>query len=248
MKTLKFNLSTLTILVVSLFLAGTMSSCGTKSQKEAEGQTEESDHHDKDSTDRDEHHEEGHHQDGGTDESTSETMMWMPGDRLFTGILKLALGNVAKLAPSITSESDGSKVLNLTLTGDKVILLFDGTFENVGANLQFKADGFQGEIALIHHFTNASNFDYVSLNNSSMQLGRIENGKNNVMDKKDKKMPTDWATLTASSAGEHYKGLLNEELVNHGHGDTRPAGQVGLVLHGQGKVMLKMMEVMKLSE
>ena len=61
-------------------------------------------------------------------------------------------------------------------------------------------------------------------------------------------MPADWATLTVSSAGEHYKGLLNEELVNHGHGETRAAGQVGVMLNGKGKVMLKMMEVMNLTE
>jgi len=247
MKTLKINLSILTILVVFLFLAGTTSSCGTKSQKEGEEQTEESDHHEQDSSDTEDHNEAGHH-DEGTDESTSETMMWMPGDQPFTGMLKLAQGNEPSLTPSVTTESDGSKVLNLTLTGEKVILLFDGALENVGANLQFKTNSFQGEVAVVHHYTDASNYDYVSLTNSAMKLGRVENGKDNVMDNKEMKMPTDWATLTVSSAGEHYKGLLNEKLINHGHGETRAAGQVGVLLSGKGKVMLKMMEVMKLTE
>jgi uncharacterized protein YpmB len=247
MKTLKINLSIIIILVVFLFLAGTMSSCGTKSQKKGEEQTEESDHHEQDSSNTEDHDEAGHH-DEGTDESTSETMMWMPGDQPFTGMLKLVQGNEPSLTPSVTSESDGSKVLNLTLTGEKVILLFDGALENVGANLQFKTNSFQGEVAVVHHYTDASNYDYVSLTNSAMKLGRVEKGKDKVMDNKEMKMPTDWATLTVSSAGEHYKGLLNETLINHGHGETRAAGQVGVLLSGKGKVMLKMMEVMKLTE
>lgn len=245
MKTLKINLSKIIILVVFLFLAGTMNSCGTKSQKESQEQTEDSSHHDQDSSDSEDHNQ---HHDEGTDESSSETMMWMPGDQPFTGMLKLVQGDEAKLTPSITSGNDGSKVLNLTLTGNKTILLFDGVFDNVGANLQFKTEDFRGEVALVHHYTDASNYDYVSISNSAMQLGRMENGKNNVLNKEDKKMPLDWATLSVSSAGEHYKGLLNEKQVNHGHGDVRAAGQVGVLLNGKGKVMLKMLDVMKLSE
>lgn len=245
MKTLKINLSKIIILVVFLFLAGTMNSCGTKSQKESEEQTEDSSNHNQDSSDRQDHNQ---HHDEGTDDSSSETMMWMPGDQPFAGMLKLVQGNEASLAPSVTSESNGSKILNLILSGEKVILLFDGALENVGANLQFKTDGFQGEVAVVHHYADASNYDYVSLTNSAMKLGRVENGKDKVMDNKEIKMPADWTTLTVSSAGEHYKGLLNEKLVNHGHGETRTAGQVGVLLSGKGKVMLRMMEVMKLTE
>lgn len=246
MKTTKFKLSWLASCILLLFLAGTITSCGNKTQSEEH--LEDAEHHDE--SDEDSHEqegEEGHHAEA-NDEGTAETMMWMPGAQPFAGSLKLTQGDEAKLTPSITSANDGSKVLNLTLTGNKTILLFDGVFDNVGANLQFKTEGFQGEVALVHHYKDASNYDYVSLSNSAMQLGRMENGKNNVLNKEDKKMPADWATLTVSSAGEHYKGLLNEELVNHGHGDVRAAGQVGVLLNGKGKVMLKMLEVMKLSE
>jgi len=181
-------------------------------------------------------------------ESAGESMMWMPGDQPFTGMLKLAEGDAQQLAPSVTTDNDGAKVLTLTLSGDKAILLFDGALENLGANLQFKTDGFQGEVAIVHHYTDASNYDFVSISNAAMELGRMQDGKKSVLNKEDKKMPADWATLTVSSAGEHYKGLLNEELVNHGHGETRAAGQVGVMLNGKGKVMLKMMEVMNLTE
>lgn len=247
MKTLKFKLSKLTYGITILFLAGIIVSCGTRSTNEAEGHGEEPGHHHDDSAAGQEEGEEGHHHDEGTAE-TEGTMMWMPGDQPFTGILKLAQGDQTKLSPFVIKEADGSKVLNLTLTGEKVILLADGTFENVGANLQFRTEDFQGDVALVHHYTDASNYDYVSLSNGSMHLGRVENGNDQVLDKKTKQMPADWATLTISSAGEHYKGLLNEELVNHAHGETRAAGQVGIILNGKGKVMLKMMEVMKLSE
>ncbi len=247
MKTTKLILSRLASCILLLFLVGTITSCGTKSQKETEHNEETEQHEGGGEADHKMKSEEGHH-DNAPEEDASESMMWMPGDQPFTGMLKLVQGDEAKLTPSITSGNDGSKVLNLTLTGNKTILLFDGVFNNVGANLQFKTEDFRGEVALVHHYTDASNYDYVSISNSAMQLGRMENGKNNVLNKEDKKMPLDWATLSVSSAGEHYKGLLNEKQVNHGHGDVRAAGQVGVLLNGKGKVMLKMLDVMKLSE
>lgn len=246
MKTSKFKLSWLVSCILLFFIAGTITSCGNKTQSEEHH--EDAEHHDESEEDSNEHEgEEGHHAEA-NGEGSAENIMWMPGDQPFTGILKLAQGDEAKLTPSITLGNDGSKVLNLTLTGNKTILLLDGVFDNVGANLQFKTEDFQGEVALVHHYTDASNYDYVSLSNSAMQLGRMENGKNNVLNKEDKKMPLDWATLSVSSAGEHYKGLLNEKQVNHGHGNVRAAGQVGVLLDGKGKLMLKMIEVIKLTE
>lgn len=250
MKTLKFKLSWLAGCLVLFFLAGTITSCNTKSEKESEEHSEEAGHHDESAKEGHEHEgEEGdHHEEDAAVEDGEETLMWMPGDQPFTGMLKLVHGDQTSLAPSITFGNDGSKVLTLTLNGDKAILLFDGMFDNVGANLQFKTDSFEGEVAIVHHYTDAANYDYVSISNSAMRLGRMENGKDNVLNKEDRKLPGDWATFSVSSAGEHYKGLLNEKLVNHSHGKTRAAGQVGVLLNGKGKVMLKMMEVMKLSE
>lgn len=248
MKTIKFKFSWLVSCILLLFLAGTITSCSTK--KESEEHSEEAGHHDEGTEEGHDHEGEegGHHEEDVSMEGAGESMTWMPGDEPFTGMLKLVLGDQATLAPSITSGKDGSKVLTLTLNGDRTVLLFDGKFDNVGANLQFKTDSFEGELAIVHHYTDAANYDYVSISNAAMRLGRMENGKDNLLNKEDKRLPDDWATLSVSSAGEHYKGLLNEVLVNHGHGKTRAAGQVGVMLNGKGKVMLKMMEVMKLTE
>ena len=240
MKKAKFNVARMTKFVIVLFLAGISSSCGTKSSHK------EPDEHAKDSVHHDE--EEGHHDHENASTSSSDNIMWMPADQPFDGPLKLVKGDAQKVDATITTDNVGAKSLSLTLSGSQVVLLFDGLLENVGSNLQFKTEGFQGKVVIVHHYIDESNYDYLSLSNTSMQLGRIENGKDNVLDKKDEKMPIDWAKLTVSAAGEHYKGSLNDKLVNHGHGETRPAGRVGLLLDGRGKVMLKMMEVMKLTE
>lgn len=247
MKTSKLNLSTMTIIVLILFLAGTISSCGTKSSKqETAEQTEkggEAEGHEHDSAEaKKPHHDDASGNEGGA------SIMWMPSEQPFSGRLKLVEGDAQKLNMATSSDSDGSKVLSLSLSGERVLLLFDDKFENVGSNVQFKTDGYQGQVAIVHHYVDGTNYDYLSITNTSMQLGRMENGKNNVLDKKDEKMPVDWAKLTVSAAGEHYKGSLNDKLVNHGHGETRPAGRVGVLLEGKGKVMLKMIEVMKLTE
>lgn len=230
----------MTSFVLVLFLAGISSSCGTKSSHK------EPDEHAKDSV----HNEaaEDHPHDQSASATSSGNIMWMPGDKPFDGPLKLVKGGAQKLDASITTDNGGVKTLSLTLSGSQVVLLFDGLLENIGSNLQFKTEEFQGKVVMVHHYIDESNYDYLSLSNTSMQLGRIENGKDNVLDKKDEKMPVYWAKLTVSAAGEHYKGSLNDKLVNHGHGETRPAGRVGLLLEGRGKVMLKMMEVIKLTE
>jgi hypothetical protein len=245
MKISKLNLSAITIVALLLFLAGTISSCSTKSSSEetAEQTEEEVEGHEHDSAEA-EHHD--HTEASGNEGNGS--IMWMPSEQPFSGQLKLVEGDAQKLNAATTSDSDGSKVLSLSLSGERVLLLFDETFEDLGSNLQFKADGFQGQVAIVHHYIDASNYDYLSLTNTSMQLGRVENGKDKVLNKEENKLPGDWATLTVSSAGEHYKGSLNGKLVNHGHGETRPGGRVGVLLEGNGTVMLKMMEVMKLTE
>ncbi|HRJ30985.1 MAG TPA: hypothetical protein PLV21_03525 [Cyclobacteriaceae bacterium] len=247
MKTSKSNLSAITIIVFVLFLIGTISSCGTKSSTEETAEqtheAEEAEGHEHDSEEA-EHHD---HDEASANEG-SGSIMWMPSGQPFSGQLKLVEGDAQKLNAETSTDSDGTKVLSLSLSGDRVLLLFYETFEDLGSNLQFKTDGFQGQVAIVHHYIDASNYDYLSLTNTSMQLGRKENGKDKIFDKKENKLPGDWATLTVSSAGEHYKGSLNGKLVNHGHGKTKPGGRVGILLEGNGKVMLKMMEVMKLTE
>lgn len=243
MKTSKSNLSVVAIIVVVLFMAGTISSCSTKSSTEQTEEGEEAEGHVHDSTEA----QSPHHEVSGGGGST-DSIMWMPSEQPFSGQLKLVEGDAQKLNAATSSDSDDSKVLSLSLSGERVLLLFEGTFEDLGSNLQFKTDGYQGQVAIVHHYTDSSNYEYLSLSNTSMQLGRIENGKDKIFNKEGQKLPGDWATLTVSSAGEHYKGLLNGKLVNHGHGETRPGGRVGILLEGKGKVMLKMMDVMKLTE
>ena len=243
MKTSKLNLSLSTIIVLMLFLVGTISSCSTKSStEETDENTEEAEGHEHESAEAENHHDEV------SDNEGSGSIMWMPSEQPFSGQLKLVEGDAQKLNAATSSDSDGSKVLSLSLSGERVLLLFDKTFEDLGSNLQFKTDGFQGKVSIVHHYSDASNYDYLSLTSTSMQLGRMENGKDKVFNKEENKWPSDWATLTVSSAGEHYKGSLNDKLVNHGHGETRPAGRVGILLEGNGMVMLQMTGVMKLTE
>ena len=248
MKTSKFNLSTMKIIVLILFLTGTISSCSTKSSKqEAAEQTEKGEEakgHEHDSIDV----KRSPHDEASGNEAGSASLMWMPSEQPFSGQLKLVEGDSKKLSLATSSDSDGSKSLSLSLSGERVLLLFDDKFENVGSNLQFKTDGFQGQLAIVHHYIDTSNYDYLSLTNSSMQLGRMERGKDNVLDKKDNTMPNDWSTIRLSAAGEHYKGYLNDKLINHGHAEAMKAGRVGILMEGKGKIMLKMAEVVKLSE
>ena len=246
MKNSKNNSFKIKSIVLALLFAGIISSCGNKSSKQ---ETAEQTEKDKETDKHDSVDIKAPPVNMTTEtDSSNSSIMWMPSDQPFSGQLKLVEGDAKKLNPTSNSDGDGSKILSLSLSGEKVLLLFDDKFENVGANLQFKTDDFQGQVAIVHHYIDVSNYDYLSFTNSLMQLGRIENGKNNVLDKKDNKMTNEWSTMRVSAAGEHYKGYLNDKLINHGHAEATASGRVGILLDGKGKVVLKMLEVMRLSE
>lgn len=51
-------------------------------------------------------------------------------------------------------------------------------------------------------------------------------------------------TLTASAAGRHLKGFVDDRLVVHGHAEELPPGAVGLLTEGRGMIRLYRLEVM----
>ncbi len=55
-----------------------------------------------------------------------------------------------------------------------------------------------------------------------------------------------WSELKFSAAGEHLKGFLNGKQYNHGHAETRGVGKVGIMLDGEGEILLKKLTLIPL--
>lgn len=257
MKRTEISLSKISKLIAIAFLTGFLFSFGSgSSSKNSEDEThehmenEEGHHHEEgeehDHHDADEDH---HHHDEAMEENTSGQLMWMPSGTAFSGNLKLAKGNAASLNAEIVSSEDGNKILSLQPSGEEVILLLDSKdLGSIGAELQFNTNVFKGTIAIVHHYRDDANYDMVALGNQNMKLLRVKNGKSETLDQNKSSLPSEWSTLKLSAAGEHYKGYLNGEQLTHGHGEEQPAGKVGILIKGNGKVMLKKLNVIPLTE
>ncbi|MFB6305554.1 MAG: hypothetical protein ABEH43_00935 [Flavobacteriales bacterium] len=248
MKTNKTKSNTL-FLILSFALVAFTTSCNSGSNKESTGnhaETKEG-HHDEHGEDHHHEGEEGEHHHEETHQNTSGEVMWMPSGEAFSKQLKLEKGNTEELGAKVVNIS-GSKVLSITATEDNAVMLMEGSYNNLGVELQFKLSDYKGSLTLLFHYTDNQNYDALVLNNQSMELHRVINGKTSVLDSKQVSLPTDWANLKLSAAGEHLKGFLNGKQYNHGHAEEHGAGQVGIMLNGTGKVLLKMLTVIPLEE
>lgn len=245
------------VLFAGLFLAGSLWSCSSNKSKNnsqdesvSNGMTE--DHSQNGIVEEEGHHHEGeeetgHHHDEMHEESSGE-VSWIPSGRPFEGQLKLVKGDASGLNAQITEES-GSNVLSIEpKSGEQAIMLLDGVFDNLGAELQFQPVNYTGQIAILFHYRDESNYDAMVLDNQVMKLVRVVNGNEKVLDSNKAQFPSDWSTLKISAAGEHLKCYLNGKQYNHGHAEELPAGKLGILTKGSGKILLKKIDVVPLEE
>ena len=108
---------------------------------------------------------------------------------------------------------------------------------------------FKGELKLIHHFKDAQNYEFVSVNGNQMKLGRVVNGEEDIFDEKSFDTGSSgWVQLRVSAAGRHFKGYIGDENITHGHGDELEPGYVGMMIDGTGSLMVKDLKVTALDE
>ena len=249
MKTNKIKSNTL-ILILGVALVAFTTSCNSGNNKEStnnHAEMEEGHHHDEHEGDHQHEGEESEHHHDEMHQNTSGEVMWMPSGEPFSQQLKLEVGNSTALSAKVVDEN-GSKALSLNANGDKTIMLMEGAYSDLGAELQFMFSDYRGSLAILFHYTDASNYDALVLNGQSLELQRIINGKVDVLDSKEAALPSDWANLKLSAAGEHLKGFLNGKQYDHGHAEERETGKVGIMLNGNGRVLLKMLTVIPLEE
>lgn len=176
----------------------------------------------------------------GLQELANGSWKWLPGSgaevvlkRQFTWLL----GSPADVKPTLNKDAANGEVLSLTLSNQQVLFTAGKPLTGVQADVRLNLDKFTGTVMLVHHVQDAANFDFISLKNGKMTLGRMENGKVSVEDE-DEANYSGWFTFRVVGDGRHFRGYLNEKLVTHGHGNPLPAGTVGLSLEGNGQVLI----------
>lgn len=104
---------------------------------------------------------------------------------------------------------------------------------------------FDGSVAILHHYNNLNQYDYLEIKNTKMNLGRIAENETIIADSKEVEK-NGWFTLKSIGSGRHFRGYMNEKLITHGHYSPFEPGYVGLRIYGKGIIGIKSIKVIPL--
>ncbi len=133
-------------------------------------------------------------------------------------------------------------ILMFEPAGQKASCMFKNMHGNVGVTATVKLTSPDAEVKLLHHSKDQDNYEFVSIAGNTMKLGRVTNGEEKILDSKEIDVPDDWFDLSVTAAGSHFKGYLNGKMITHGHADEMAPGLLGIVVSGNGKVLVKKVE------
>ena len=99
---------------------------------------------------------------------------------------------------------------------------------------------------LVHHFQDTLKYDFLSLKNGIMKLGREQHAKVKIMEEGNFRW-SGWIDLRMVIDGRHFRGYIDDKLVIHGHGEELPPGPVGFRIQGLGKILMNKIKIQSLS-
>jgi len=236
MKTIKKNSRLYYSVILMFTVVLYLQSCNQSAQTEDNASEETTHEHDADT-----------HEEGGVG-----SVSWVAPaivDDIFTKDFHIGAGMADDLNAEVQKDDSGNNVLVLNPVGSTTVFLFHTNFGNSGGEASFKLQGYKGDLKFVYHFKDESNYEYVSINDNTMELGRVFEGNKKVLDSKSYELAAaDWNSLRFSAAGEHFKGYLNDEMITHGHDEEMEPGFVGIMLNGTGIVLIKSISVIALEE
>ncbi len=150
---------------------------------------------------------------------------------------------------SRTEKIDGRTVLTIEKSVPEPLLLTfkTATYSDVQIEIEMDLSGLYGAVSLVHHVNNKDN-DFLTIEKTSMELGRHSADGRNSFGKATAAIPAGWNRFKAVAAGTHFRGYLNGNLIVHGHGTTAPEGKAGLLLDGTGILKITTISITVLHE
>ena len=147
----------------------------------------------------------------------------------------------AETIDASTGRDDGRIHLELSATDEKAFLYTAGDLSAVDGRAEVNLTDFNGELLLIHHFTDSENYQYIRISGSELQQGQMVNGSDNVLG--SDQIETDgWSTFRVTASGRHFYGYQNGNTIVHTHADEMEAGQTGFAFAGTGEVKIRLIE------
>ena len=114
-----------------------------------------------------------------------------------------------------------------------VTFIMYGAVENVQIDVNLNVTEYEGTVSILHHYQSLNQYNFLEISSSEMILGRVIDGKREVMDTKAV-LSNKWNSYRVVGSGRHFKGYLNDNLIVHGHASALDAGSVGLRVNGIG--------------
>lgn len=152
-------------------------------------------------------------------------------------------GSVEDVQPSVIVDSEHGQVLLLHLKNNSVLLVAGSSVENIQADLIINISEFKGSFKMIHHFQDKDNYDFVTLENGVMKLGRKESGNENILDQNPFNDSQAWLNVGVFGGGGHFRGIQDGINITHGHIKDLPPGKFGYHINGEGTIKIKNMKI-----
>jgi len=197
---------------------------------------EQDDHHAKAAVHSHENATDDSHHDGVDHDSASQTsetdsehdFIWMLGD--------------AESVEFEIAQGQNGEVLSLKLDSQEALFVLPEIYTNLEFIGTVNRDGFKGDVRLVHHASNTSNYDFLELGDATVKLGRVKNGELVTFDSGNH-AESGWISLKVVGTKGHFRGYVNQKLVAHGHGADLPPGKIGVYAKGSGSLKLSELSV-----
>ena len=139
------------------------------------------------------------------------------------------------------TQVDGRYQLHLEAGEVTSILLFGDAIRNVDGRIELNTEEFNGEFALIHHYQDPENYQYLRLIDSEVSQGQILDGSDNVLGSGEIDA-SGWFTLRVTASGRHFYGYHNGQTIFHTHADEMNLGRTEFLIRGGGTVHIRLVE------
>ncbi len=157
--------------------------------------------------------------------------------------------SAAALRADAPAEAGASEMTDVDLqVSGRALLLLPGEYGDVSVEAELDLADFRGKVSPVARMTEGGGLAAFEVaTEGTARLCAIDGSKMRVLDEGRCEMSGGVATLALSSAGRHWKGLVDGATVVHGHQEPPEGGRVGLLAEGEGVVHVRRLRVVALT-
>ena len=156
-----------------------------------------------------------------------------------------AVRSVAETTPTAIVAFPGDKSDWEYTPGESLQLSVDGTglvaiagqWGDSVVEVEIDPADFEGTLTLVHRYTGPQEWEgFQFATNGAVRLVRQTSAGLDIRAKSSLFFPSETFTMRSAAVSGHFKGLVDGDVVVHGHGESGSVGQAGLLINGTGNL------------